>query len=86
MDESRRRISTAPEIAANLSLPGYKAKVERAFLVRVEAFDWNCSQHITPRFTETELERALAPARLRLVQLEAENKALRDRLAAYELE
>ena len=79
-------LSTAPEIAANLALPEYKAKVERAFLVRVEAFDWNCSQHITPRFTETELERALAPARLRLVQLEAENKALRDRLAAYEVE
>ena len=79
-------LSTAPEIAAQLELPGYKAKVERAFLVRVEAFDWNCSQHITPRFSGTELERALTPAGARLAQLEAENRALRDRLAAYEVE
>lgn len=28
----------------------YSADIERGFLIRVEAFDWNCSQHITPRF------------------------------------
>ena len=31
--------------------PGYKAVIERVFVIRVEAFDWNCPQHITPRFT-----------------------------------
>jgi hypothetical protein len=25
----------------------------------LEAFDWNCPQHITPRFTESELAGAL---------------------------
>lgn len=28
----------------------YPAQVERAFVIRVEAFDWNCPQHITPRY------------------------------------
>jgi predicted pyridoxine 5'-phosphate oxidase superfamily flavin-nucleotide-binding protein len=89
---SRRRLKIYPRIEAKdlsadstleekLKLPGYKAKPERAFLLRLEAFDWNCSQFITPRFTEAELEPALAPMRARLDALEAENKALRDRLA-----
>jgi len=70
-----------PALAEKLALPGYKAKPERAFLLHLEAFDWNCPQHITPRFSEMELEPSLAPIRARLEQLEAENKALRDRLA-----
>ena len=31
--------------------------IERAFLVRVEAFAWNCPQHITPRHTSGEIAR-----------------------------
>ena len=71
-----------PALAAALTTPGYRAKVERALLIHLEAFDWNCPQHITPRFTEVELAPALAPIRARLAELEAENKVLRDRLAA----
>ena len=37
---------------------GYRAKVDRVLQVTVEAFDWNCPQHITPRFTSAELEEA----------------------------
>jgi len=40
-----------PEIAAAIAVPGYRAKVERAIVIRVEAYDWNCPQHITPRFS-----------------------------------
>lgn len=43
------------EPLARLQVPGYRAKVERGFVIRIEAFDWNCSQHITPRYTEAEL-------------------------------
>jgi hypothetical protein len=43
------------ELAARLAVPGYAGVVERAVLVRVAAFDWNCPQHITPRFTRAEL-------------------------------
>jgi len=74
-------LSADPALAEKLALPGYKAKPERAFLLHLEAFDWNCQQHITPRFSEAELSTAFAPVRARLEQLEAENKALREKLA-----
>ena len=53
-------------------------------LFHLDAFDWNCPQYITPRFTEAEIDAALAPVRDRLAQLEAENKALREKLEARE--
>jgi uncharacterized protein len=70
------------ELAAKLALPDYRAKVERALIMHLTAFDWNCPQHITPRFSEAELEPSLAPFRARLEALEAENQALRAELAA----
>jgi hypothetical protein len=51
--------------------------IEQAILIHIEAFDWNCPQHITPRYTLEELEPSLAPIRDRLKELEAENTALR---------
>ena len=57
------------------------AKVERGIVIALEGFDWNCPQHITPRFTETELAEMLAPVTARLRALEAENAALRARQA-----
>ena len=63
-----------------MATPGYKAKPERVLLFHLDAFDWNCPQHITPRFTEAEIDAALAPVRERLAQFEAENKALREKL------
>lgn len=59
-----------------VSIPGYKARVERVMLIHVEGFDWNCPQHITPRFTVEELE----PLRKRLEELEFENAELRKRI------
>jgi hypothetical protein len=47
---------------------------------RLVAFDWNCSQHITARFTEGEIAEAMQPLRDRLVALEAENASLRAKL------
>ena len=46
----------APELARQLQLPDYPARVERVVLIAVEAFDWNCPQHITPRYTAEEIE------------------------------
>ncbi len=43
-------------LIARLELPAYRARIERAVIIAVEAFDWNCPQHITPRYTERELE------------------------------
>ena len=39
-----RDLAADPELAARLALPGYKAKVERAFVLRLETFDWNCPE------------------------------------------
>ena len=61
------------ETLATLEVEGYRANVERAFLIHVEAFDWNCPQHITPRFTEEDLEQLLAP-------LAAENEKLKQQV------
>jgi uncharacterized protein len=77
-----RDLEADRELAASLAVPGYRAKVERALVMRLVAFDWNCPQHITPRFSEAELGPALAPIRARLEALEAENQALRAKLAA----
>jgi len=77
---SIRDLAHDPKLAAELAVPGYKAKIERAMIIHLEAFDWNCPQHITPRFTEVELASALRPVRDRLAQLEAENNALRAQL------
>jgi predicted pyridoxine 5'-phosphate oxidase superfamily flavin-nucleotide-binding protein len=43
-----------PGLVARLEDPRYRARVERGVLLALEAFDWNCPQHITPRFTEEE--------------------------------
>jgi hypothetical protein len=61
--------------------PSYKAVVERVFLIHVEAFDWNCPQHITPRFTAEEIQQALAPVQQQITQLERENERLKAELA-----
>ena len=65
-----------------VTVPGYKAKIERIFRIRLESFDWNCPQHITPRFTEDEVNEAVRPLRDRLGALEAEIAGLRARLAS----
>ncbi|MBY0335892.1 MAG: pyridoxamine 5'-phosphate oxidase family protein [Acetobacteraceae bacterium] len=67
----RVEVTTDPAVLERLSVPGYPAKVERAFLVRVAGFDWNCPQHITPRFTLEEVQQATAPLRARVAELEA---------------
>ena len=79
-----KNLADNPELANAVATPDYKAKPERILLFHLDAFDWNCAQHITPRFTEAEIAAALAPVRARMMELEAENKALRDKLAERE--
>lgn len=67
----------ADALIRKLRMPQEKTPPERAMLIHVEGFDWNCPQHITPRFTEAELTRILEPMRVRMETLEAENKRLR---------
>ena len=68
---------TARELIRKLNSAGETTPAERAIMIDVEAFDWNCPQHITPRYTQEEITDLLAPVRERLSELEAENAALR---------
>ncbi|MEM1306381.1 MAG: pyridoxamine 5'-phosphate oxidase family protein [Pseudomonadota bacterium] len=61
-----------PDVVAELAVPGYRARVERGVLIKVEAFDWNCPQHITPRQVDDESAAEIAALRKRVVALEAE--------------
>lgn len=77
-----RERAEAGELLDAVREEGEKAFVERVYLIHVEAFDWNCSQHITPRFTEDEIRTILAPFEARLQAMEADNARLRAQLAA----
>ena len=66
-----------PALLARLQPPDRDARVERAMVIAIEAFDWNCPQYITPRYTDAEIAAAVAPLRRRLADLEAEVVRLR---------
>ena len=66
-----------PALMERLVDSGYRARPERAILLTIEAWDVNCSQHITERYTQGEVATAVAGLRERIVELEAENARLR---------
>lgn len=68
---------TAPELMSALTIAGYPAVVERGFLFHVEAYDWNCPQHITPRYTLDELEDVISPMRQEITRLENQLAAIK---------
>jgi len=82
-NRARLKILGHAQIVANddtatlkaLTLPEYRAHVERGIVVDIDAFDWNCPQHITPRFTLAEIEETAAPLRDRIADLESKLKS-----------
>lgn len=64
-------IADRPDLRDRLEIAGYGGRIEHAIQVRVEAFDWNCPQHITPRFTAAQVEGAVAPLRRQIADLQA---------------
>ena len=46
-------------LVASVADAGYRAPVERAVVITVAAWDWNCPKHITARFTLAEIEQVL---------------------------
>ena len=63
-----------------LDLNKYKFRPERMMVLDIEAYDWNCPQHITPRYTAEEIEQVFAPQKEYVLKLEAEVKALKLKL------
>ena len=68
-----------PEIIEKLIVPDYKAKIERAMILHVEAFDWNCPQHIAPRYTMGEIKQIIAPLNEHIEKLEKEIEELKSK-------
>ena len=62
-----------PELIERLAVSDYQATAERGIIMTIAAVDWNCSQHITPRFTQAEVDSLIAP-------LLAENQRLKTQL------
>jgi uncharacterized protein len=58
-----------PELVAQLADKDVHRLVERVFFIEVAAFDWNCPQYITPRYTAAEVEKAVAPLKQRIAEL-----------------
>ena len=72
----------AAEWLPRVRMPEEKTPIERVFVIHVEAYDWNCPQHITPRYTAEEIREGMRSIEQRVEQLDAENRALRAEVAA----
>lgn len=64
---------------AQLDVEGYQVRAERMMVFDVDAYDWNCPQHITPRYSLEEIDKAFASQREYISQLEAEIKRLKEK-------
>lgn len=71
----------ATEWIPRVRMTGYTAVIERVFVIHLEAFDWNCPQHITPRYTAEEIRVGMQSVDARVQALELDNEMLRDEVA-----
>ena len=71
-----RDLAPDDPLAERLCVPGYRGRVQRLMTITVEAFDWNCPQHIPQRLDAEDVERALAHRDARIAELEAKLAAV----------
>jgi hypothetical protein len=71
LEDARKHL----ELVAQLAEPEVRHQVERLFFIDVVSFDWNCSQHITPRYSVEEIKGIVAPLQQRIAELEAQLKS-----------
>ncbi|GAB5483225.1 MAG: pyridoxamine 5'-phosphate oxidase family protein [Parasphingorhabdus sp.] len=69
-----------PELAARIINADYPGQVERLMTLTLESYDWNCPQHIIPRFTKDMVDLAAKPLQDEIARLTSENEELRARL------
>jgi predicted pyridoxine 5'-phosphate oxidase superfamily flavin-nucleotide-binding protein len=69
-----------PSLYDALDLEEYKFRPERMMVLNIEAYDWNCPQHITPRYTVNDIEEAFASQRNQISRMEVEIKALKAKI------
>lgn len=70
-------IADNPELYEELGLDDYKFRPERMMIFHIETFDWNCPQHIIPRYTVAEINDAFLTQQKYVKKLEEEIKALK---------
>ncbi|HEY6902639.1 MAG TPA: pyridoxamine 5'-phosphate oxidase, partial [Puia sp.] len=75
-------IDEAPDLFAQLDPADYPHRPERMIVLDIRAYDWNCPQHITPRYTMEEIRGAFEPQKEYIQRLEEEVQALREKLAS----
>lgn len=73
-------LDSDPELTARIVDPGYPGQPERLMTLSLEAYDWNCPQHIVPRYTKDMVDAAAAPLQDEIARLTAENDTLRRKL------
>lgn len=66
-----------PSLYKILDLEGYKFRPERIMIFNIEAYDWNCPQHIIPRYTVEEIKEAFLPRLNYISELEEQIKELK---------
>lgn len=64
-------IDSDRELLNRLADPNYEAELGRVILIKIEAFDWNCPQHIPSRYSQTEVNEIVKPLEQRIQELEA---------------
>lgn len=57
-------------LAKTLIDPTYRARPQRAMVITVEGFDWNCPQHIPVRIDAEDVQRVLDQRDARIAELE----------------
>lgn len=70
--------SEEPELVSQLAVPPYRARVERGIVIDVKAIEWNCPQHITPRYSKGELSHLISPLLEEIAALKAQLAAAKD--------
>lgn len=71
------KLADNSELYEKLDLSNYNFKSDQMIVFHVESFDWNCPQHITPRYTAEEIEAILKPKNEYIAQLEAKIEQLK---------
>jgi uncharacterized protein len=73
-------LESNPSLVEQLSLKHYKYKPERIYRLTVKGYDWNCQQHITPRYTLPEVQEHLEAQHEYIQKLREENAELKRKL------
>ena len=61
-----------PDLLEQLQVPGYEAQAQRAILIQVEAWDWNCPKYIPIKYSQEQVAEMIAPLQARIQELEAQ--------------